>query len=306
MRTYHVILNIVFLFSMMFSLLSVAASPDGQEDICSDPEVLMCDNFEGRSVGNSSLSTKLYKNEGWAVSNTGVDGPQVISNPVGVFSGSRSLQMTYPAGQNTGGGFMDLNWGGNNRTIYYRWYTKFSSNFKWSYVATKHNEIITGNGHTHHIMWFPSGGGTSKAPSNAFGYAGFFPSQNTSNGTLTMVPDKWYCQEMRITMNSTGATADGGLEGWIDGVKHFDYNNVVLDSSNPGGIVGTLVSGYWNCYSGGGGSESCTDANLDSHPLMYRWHDNFVVSTKPIGCIGATPPPVNTKVPMAPKNLRIK
>ncbi|MEO6546100.1 MAG: hypothetical protein ABIP05_18970, partial [Nitrospiraceae bacterium] len=222
-------------------------------------------------------------------------------DPTGVYTGSHALQMTYPAGQNTGGGFMDLAWKGNSRTIYYRWYTKFSSNFKWSYVATKHNEISTGNGHTHHLAWFSSGGGTSKAPANSFGYAGFYPKQNV-NGVLTVVPNKWYCHEMRVTMNSTGGTPDGYLQGWIDGVQHWEYPNVNLDNTTPGAITGTLISGYWNCYSGGSGSDACTDPVNDYHPLMYRWHDNLVVSTERIGCLAGS---TDSTPPSPPGNLQI-
>ena len=194
---------------------------------------------------------------------------------------------------------MDTGWSAIGETLYVRWYTKFSANFKWSFVATKHMEISTNNNHQHHLVWFSSGGGTSKDPMNAFGYASWFPPQNI-NGTLTMVPDHWYCQEMRLTMNSSGQS-NGYVQGWIDGVQHWEYPNAKLDDA-PGVMNGMLLSGYWNCYSGGNGSESCTDPVNDYHPLMYRWHDNIVVSRQRIGCLGASP---NKARPSAPQNLAV-
>src|SRR5437879_13729188 len=46
------------------------------------------------------------------------------------------------------GGFMDSLgfFGGARRTVYWRWYAKYSSNYIWSPVATKHNEeLVAGN-----------------------------------------------------------------------------------------------------------------------------------------------------------------
>lgn len=253
---------------------------DGRRLTCDDPAVIMCEDFEDRAVGSGDLQRAKAKQNGWTASAT-TAGPKVISNAEGVYEGARALELTYPEGQNTGGGFIDTSWPGGTQTLYVRWYTKFSANFRWSFVATKHMEVLTDNNHQHHLVWFSSGGGTSKTPSNAFGYASWFPEQNV-NGALVMVPDRWYCQEMRLTMNSAGQS-DGYLQGWIDEVQHWEYPNAKLDDS-PGVMNGMMLSGYWNCYSGGSGSESCTDPANDYHPLMQRWHDNIVVATQRIGC----------------------
>lgn len=46
----------------------LAAAPDGQEEICSNPAVFFCDNFEARALGSGDFGRQLYKNNGWAVS----------------------------------------------------------------------------------------------------------------------------------------------------------------------------------------------------------------------------------------------
>jgi hypothetical protein len=55
----------------------LAAAPDGQEDICTNPAVFFCDNFEGRALGTGDLSRATYKNNGWSQSN--LSSPLVIN-----------------------------------------------------------------------------------------------------------------------------------------------------------------------------------------------------------------------------------
>ena len=285
-----------------------AAAPDGQEAICASPAVIACENFEDRAVGNGGMDRAKYKHKGWAISNYGATGPQVTSDPTGVFDGSRALQLTYTAGNNVGAGFLDFGWTPSSQTIYYRWYTKYSNNFQWSYIASKHIELVSSNGLPSYFQfWNGGGGGTGSKEAVFYNYFteqgnAWIPSPNM-NGPVTVIAGQWYCFEARYTINTTPTSMDGYLQGWVNGMQHWEYPNVNLNNQSgaQGPISGTMVSGYWNCYSGGTGSEACSSPE-DVHPLMYRWHDNFVVSTQRIGCLtggGDTTPPA------APTNLQV-
>lgn len=286
-----IIILIILLWLLTFTGTSYAYTTDSQEDICANAAVVMCDNFEARAVDQADMPTHYYKNNGWSVSCFTGNCPRITSDPTGVYEGSRSLKLTYPAGQNVGGGFLDSAFPSTNRTLYMRWYQKHSSNFQWSYIATKNMEWYASNGLPSFFAgWFDGGGGTGPKESKFYNYfteqgSPWIPAAN-ENGVVNITAGVWYCMETRYTINTTQTSTDGYLQGWVDGVRHWEYPNVNLNNQSgaQGSITGTLVSGYWNCYSGGSGSEDCTDPVLDNHPLMYRWIDNLVVSTEPIGC----------------------
>ncbi|MDO8742778.1 MAG: LamG-like jellyroll fold domain-containing protein, partial [bacterium] len=290
-----------------------ALLPSTQEAICASPFVLMCEDFEERALGSADLKRPTTKNKGWDLSTGALANHGVISTSEGVYDGAKALQLNYPAGGNTGGGFMNTSWNNTDRTIYVRWYEKWSPNFKQSFIATKNMELYTSNGSTDLFQfWSPNVGTTGympgKIPVRFLNYfteqgAAWQPSPNV-NGTSEVVlnTDEWYCLEARYTMNTTPTAKDGILQGWVNGIQRWDYTNVNIDNriGAQGPISGMMVSGYWNCYSGGTGSEACTSPE-DQHPLMQRWHDNIVVSTQPIGCLAARNG--DTTAPSAPIGL---
>lgn len=267
---------------------------NGQEDICHDPAVIMCDNFESRSAGYTDpwwnrLNQKVYKNTGWNLSGSWI---AVTDDPANVYSGNKALEFNYPAGPR-GTNFMGIGWT-SNRTYYARWYTKWSSNYKFSPIATKHNEFkLQTSGASTGLFWNEFGQLTPKHIFIAANPGVKKLSQN-ENGKVSWELDRWYCLEIKVTMNSTSTSTDGNLEAWIDNVRHWNYTNVNLDRKIPNGIKGFLLSGYWNCK-----EKDCSGPN-DTHPQMYRWHDNFVVSTNRIGCL--TPFPT----PFPPTGLRVE
>jgi len=53
----------------------------------------------------------------------------------------RRHRFTYPEGYNTRAGFGESKWGGNYQSLYYRAYSRYSSNFVISKSSTKHWEI---------------------------------------------------------------------------------------------------------------------------------------------------------------------
>lgn len=283
-----------------------AAAPDGQEDICNNSAVFFCENWEARAPGAGDFSSAKYKSPGWAKSRpTGPD--QTVVQGQG-YNGSKAFQFQYQAGNNTGPGYMTADWpGGPYRTVYYRWMVKYSSNFVWSAVATKHDEFyFAGTGaRTPQLMWYSGTGAqvtTKKAPQQ-FLYASSAGdnhafSQNDNLPTEAITVGQWYCMEVKVTMNTCNTCSDGSLEGWINGVRRFNLSNMVIDNQGETKIKGLLMSGYWNCY---GGGDSCTGGSIDNHPTMSRVEDNQVASTQRIGC-----PTDSTDVRLpAPTNLRV-
>jgi len=279
-----------------------AIAPDGQEEICNTPAVIFCDNFEARALGAGDLQRSTFKNTGWPTNDS--TNITVINDPANVFSGSRALQLRYPAGGG-GIGFMNPALGGAYRTVYMRWYTKWSPSYQFSPIATKHVMALTANGSSEYIFWASSSGTGLPAPISTLGlvtFAQFSPAsvtyQANRNGDFIPGPDRWYCLEMRVTQNSTATSADGYLQGWVDGVQHWEYPNQTLDNRMPNEITSFDLSGYWNCL---GPLFGC-DKPADQHPLMYRWHDAFVVSTARIGCIATTP----SAPPAAPTGVTVR
>jgi hypothetical protein len=278
-----------------------AAAPDGQEDICNTAAVIFCDNFEARAVGAGDLQRSTFKNTGWPVSDS--TNITVIADAANIFNGQRALQLRYPAGGG-GIGFMNPALPGAYRTVYMRWYTKWSSSYQFSPIATKHVMALTANGSSEYIFWASGSPTGLPAPISTMPlvtFAQFSPASVTyeanMNGDFMPVANRWYCLEMRITQNTTANGADGYLQGWVDGVQRWDYPNQLLDNRMPNQITSFDVSGYWNCL---GPTFSCNQP-ADQHPLMFRWHDNFVVSTQRIGCVSTV-----TTRPSTPPGLTLR
>jgi len=282
-----------------------AAAPNGQEDICTNAAVIYCENWEARAAGVGDFTTNYYKTNGFD-DHFGTEISVISSGsvPQGVYNGTKALQMFYPGdsdNDNGGTGFMQTYWttGQAYRTLYWRWYVKHSSNWLWSPIATKHLEQLAVGGYNNIFMMHGGGTGSTSATQQLvqFGY-NTTPSGNFDqnvNGPVTMVNNRWYCLELRLTMNTSAGSSDGYLQGWIDDVQHWEYPNVRLDptSSSSSYQTGFMVSGYWNCT-----TNPCSASSANNHPNMYRWIDNIVVSTARIGCL-------NNSAPSAPTALRI-
>jgi hypothetical protein len=281
-----------------------------EEAICrTDPNVFFCDNFEDRAVGplRNDAGPK-FKHNGYGTSQP--DQPAVIDTER--FDGSKSLDMVTPQNR-ASGGFIDSNFpGGSRRTVYYRWYTKYSANYIWSPVATKHNELVTCGysggscGSDNGLFHFVNG---NRTPTIAYIWARtgqvlpsdvYFP-QNM-NFLDHFNTAQWYCLEVRVTMNTTTSNSDGYIQGWIDGVQRMEYPNVRLVAQAGAanmGSSGTLIPSYWNCDQ----NENCSDPAYN-HPTMHRYVDNLVASTARIGCLGTPPPPTPGPRPPATLNLQ--
>lgn len=298
MRTTLLLLFIVLGFALGLQLAPAwAFTTDQQEDICASPDVLMCENFEDRALGlaNSVLGSSKFKNSGWSVSDTSMS-----ITSAQAFDGSKSLQWTL--GENRGAGFLDSRFD-PTRTVYYRWYTKNSLNWKWSKNGNKLVFFLNPAGRIIMLDQGLFGGSTPGFLIDDPVISGPIRFPNVGPGFSWPTDGRWVCMEMKITPNSTvPAGTDGEVQGWINGVLSYNYPNMRIDSVS---IYNSAImpSGYWNCKTGAHPNCDYTDPD-NQHPTMQRWMDNIVVSTQRIGCLGA-PIAGDTSPPVAPVGLRI-
>ena len=272
---------------------SAAFTTDQQEDICANSWVIYCENFEDRQLGKSDLSRQKYKNIGWATSN--FTGMGVVNDDK--FDGTKSFKFIYPI--NGSSGFMDTKLGNSYRDVYFRLYTRWSSNWVLSAIAEKHLE--------------PEGGYAAFLFHNVFAGA-LSTVSDFSNGTFAKWPPNlgsgdatlhgsgqtaWNCLEGHIRMNSGATTTDGLVESWYNGVQRISVSDVNVSTQRTD-ISTFMLSGYWNCIADASGCVYTDPRSL--HPEMYRWHDNIVVGTQRIGCLGST---TDSTPPAAPASLRI-
>lgn len=275
----------------------VGSAHAAQESICSTAAVIVCENFDDRSLGTATTTINtaiLTKTPAWAVSDTSMS---VVNTQA--FDGTKSLQWTYGAGS-AGAGFFDLGIP-SRRDYYIRFYMKNESTWVWSTDGNK--MVFIGNpvsGHGDNLIFDQAVfGGSTPAwrPQYATNQSYPFQLPNVSGGAAFPL-NQWVCVEFHPTMNSSPGSVDGQFEGWIDGV--LKYQNTAVNMSATETVWNHFkFSGYWNAGTG-------------SHPLMHRWIDSIVVSTARIGCAGAssdiTPPTIPTNlaaVAQAPNSLHV-
>src|SRR6185295_6929034 len=99
-------MRLVGLFFLLWA--GAAFATDSQETICDDSAVFFCDNFEARSTGASDLSSSHYKSPGFAKSQPSGSAQTIVAG-VG-YGGGNAFQFQYPNGNNTGAGFMTVDW----------------------------------------------------------------------------------------------------------------------------------------------------------------------------------------------------
>jgi hypothetical protein len=221
----------------------------------------------------------------------------VIENGIGPDGATVKLwKFNYPTptganGGNGGTGFMTADFPGGGRTnTYVRWYSKWSSNYVWSSISTKHNEFYTSQTGTGMQIWSSNFDGppaqgftrphiqTQGQPSWNFNW----DSNVTSPKTIT-AGDGWHCFEAHVQVVGSLWT----LEAWIDNVLQIQYVGASIWPAGGTVPTGFLNSGYWNCNSN---TFNCLEDPGDRHPPMQRWQTNFVAATQRIGCVTASSP----------------
>ncbi|MCI0426445.1 MAG: hypothetical protein L0Z46_00340 [Nitrospiraceae bacterium] len=304
MRTTILLLFIALGFALGLQLAPAwAFTTHSQEDICATEAVIFCDNFENRPLGlaNVTLRGVEYKNGGWAVGNDSSDTSQAVVN-TDHFDGTKSMQWTYPV--NGGASWIEGRYSALPE-IYYRFYIKNSSNWVWSGNGNKLSFV--GNATIGHNIMIDQGifGDNKTVLIPQYGSPATWYYQNVASVSWPL--NKWVCTEMHFKANTVGQ-ANGAIEGWIDGIKVFNYSAVNLDKTSGAGTFSQIgPSGYWNCTTGQpiNGSTCDTSSQANQHPTMYRWIDNVVVSTQRIGCLGA-PIAGDATPPSAPIGLSIR
>lgn len=109
---------------------------------------------------------------------------------------------------------------------------------------------------------------------------------NLVSNSVALHDGQWYCIETHQKLNS--ATGDGIAEAWIDGVQTVKY--LYRTFLNPSTQLGARFN-WLNIYRQGGDN-------------MYRYEDDYVVSTTRIGGCDKLPPSGNAR-PAAPTGLRL-
>ncbi|MEW6750539.1 MAG: hypothetical protein AB1505_06125 [Candidatus Latescibacterota bacterium] len=95
---------------------------------------------------------------------------------------------------------------------------------------------------------------------------------------------EWHCIEAHMELNDLGQS-NGIFELWIDGQLEASRSGLNwLGSYSAYGINAVFLENHWSA----------------SPAVLERYFDNFVVSTKPIGCVDAAMP----VVPRAPPRAR--
>jgi len=261
------------------------AAPDQQEDICTNAAVIMCENWEDRALGTSDLGRAKYKNPGWLTTLPQTGMTVIDASSGNVYNGNRGLQFRYLQNEEFPGQMETVS-PNDYPTLYWRYYTRFSSNWKFSSIGTKGFETVTQGGQSVYAWW--NGAGFTDANelaqytqnvSNPVAYRG-----NVNGGPFIITPGQWYCLELRVTYN-TGAS-NGTIQFWVDDVLRADHPNIKVESPAGMTIEGWILSTYWNMPG--------------THPLMYRWFDNFVISRERIGCLSR-----DTTTPAPPTGLRV-
>lgn len=315
------LLTVFELGSLLVMLTLAGPAGAAEEAICSDPNVIFCDNFNDRALGGNDLSTnKGGKTTGW---NKDQDPNQIVVN-TGCLDGN-CFQQLYPdltvpqMKDNGGGGFMGTNSLGMNRTIYYRVWLKYPSNWVESPNGSKviYAENDQGLGPRQEIM---GARGAPEFPILERGFIGgveqrVFPNINLSSANRNL--GNWMCLEVRMTHESSKGSGDGYFQAWVNDVQVSEYPNMNFNGGGdpwPGsGVYYTdyLISSYWNCqcdparYPCNNNATACIDP-VNAHPQMVRLVDRVVVSRARIGCSGASASPTSASSPSAPGQLQAR
>jgi hypothetical protein len=291
---YSRLLRVFELGSLLVMLTLAGPAAAAEEAICSDPNVILCDNFNDRTITDDVRTSNFTqqvgpKTFGWGVDNTGGQG---ITN-VGCLEGNCFFQ-NYPAtphgGDNGGGGFIGSPVFPQTRTFYYRFWIKYPANYVESVNGSK---VVYGEGANGSLRQ-EMGSDRQGWPWVERGFVGGVEQRirpNMNLGASGRRLGQWQCLEYRMTHESASGVNDGYWQAWVNDpaggpdIQIAEYPNIRFQE-NDGWVSGTyysdwLISAYWNCP----GATFCQDPQ-NAHPDMTRLIDRVVVSKARIGCSG--------------------
>jgi len=192
-------------------------------------------------------------------------------------SGARSLQLDYQQGTD-GAGYMYRHFPHEDQ-VYLRWYQKWSTGFVFEPSGTGMTTIRSSSGFPQFFPFTVGMDGTFAIQAQVvaeqdFGTENFLANQGSP---VHFTPDRWYCIEVFVKLNTPGA-ADGELSAWIDGEQKLSYaGRTFLGSAaddpapSTAAINALLVTGQYG---------GMTPVPL----LQHAWQDDYVGSTQRIGC----------------------
>lgn len=277
--------------------LAILAAPAFAGE-CSNkkPEWIFCEDFEGPTFLSQWQEVSHQERK---IRET---------NKTHVREGNNSLKLVFPPNDTHGGGWMHHWWtpaAGQNE-VFMRWYVKYGTGFNYGGWDVKMAGV---SGHLPGVKykgsgipdgtWFisrllslgvnnPASGAIAKAPLMYYYYIdqkgewGDFGAQNRGS-QVALANDRWYCLEMRVkpnTVTSSNALYDGEQTLWIDGVEKAHYSGIRWRTDSKV-QVNDLFQSAWI-----GQPKATTE--------QYRWEDNYVVSSKRIGCLAETAPSAPT------------
>ncbi len=237
------------------------------------------------------------------------------TNKAQVWEGNNALKLVFPAGSTDGAGWMHYWWtpAANQNEVFVRWYVKYSTGFNYGTWDVKMAGL---EGHLPGVKYKPGAGnipdgtwyvsrllslGVNNASNGASAKQPLFyyyhPDQKSTWGDfgaqnrapqISFADNQWYCVEMRVrpntvATNSNGTHAslyDGEQTLWIDGVEKAQYSGIRW-RTNPTVQINDLFHSAW---------VGQPKANTE----QYRWEDNYVISSKRIGCLGGIAPSAPT------------
>ncbi len=212
----------------------------------------------------------------------------------------KSLEIFYPKGKGGGGsgnrklaigdtpvgGGKALKKGNKFQDVYWRMYVKHQKGWKgngpakmsratifnannWSQAMISH---VWGSGPKLSLDPVRAANGTSATTTKYNDWNGLKWLGNAPGSKFklhaTEEAGRWVCVEARAKLNTPGKK-DGYNCLWLDGIKQTERKNLDFRSSyTKYGINAILIEAYWN---------------KGSPVDQYRWYDDLVVSTKPIG-----------------------
>jgi hypothetical protein len=269
---------------------------------------LWCDSFES----DADINTNYFD-----VDRAG--GRMTLSGD-SPFDGSNSLQMQYVTGQ-VDSGSIKLSLGETPISpmhytnqkfdeLYWRFYMKVSSNWVGQPYKVTRGIVFAGSnwseaaiGH----LWEDSDTSLGLGLDPATGVVGstVVTTQYNDFANLTWLgkyngafqmyapanANKWTCIEVHMKLNTPGKS-DGVLGFSVNGQQQAQATALNFRGSYTTYGINAITLEGW--------------VNPGAPQVQYRWFDNFVVSTQPIGCAaasGASPPPL---VPNPPTNVVVQ
>jgi len=228
-------------------------------DTASPPPTGSFQEPSGTYVISDRAFGALNEDQSWTDENPAT----IASDASAPRSPSKVWRAVYPKGFTGGRGPANswLEFSNRPRTAYVRWYFKYSSNWYGNGTGINKMFYVWTNGNMPSIVIIAKGAGTSALALRIAGQdilkggAGHGDASNP-DWDQNIVPTarisrgEWHLGEVLLVGNTTG-TANGSIDGWIDGVHVTSYSGIQFRSGNAlwgdmnldpvwGGIGGTV------------------------------------------------------------------